>query len=154
LCESLCPGAEVQAYSLPAGADSFADARSERGQLYTRLANAFAYRDDLKPECSCRSATKPPLSLAQDPTLRAGDIVVTEEGVRVFRGGTRPHDRRDFADYRKQRGISGRTRAYLDAIDRPYRTRRAEPAATDAMAKGELTSRGSKRQPRRSRGRR
>ncbi|MGH6768789.1 MAG: DUF2865 domain-containing protein [Xanthobacteraceae bacterium] len=153
LCDSLCPGAETQVYSLPAGGESFADARSSRGQLYAKLVNAFAYRDSLQDGCSCRSATRPPLTLAQDPTLRAGDIVVTEAGVRVFRGGRAqpPHNGRDFVDYRKQRGISGRTRAYLDAIDRPYRARRAaraEPAPEDAMAQSELSSRTSKRKRR------
>jgi hypothetical protein len=147
LCEDLCPAAETHAYSLRSDAESFAEARSRRGQPYSRLAAAFAYRDSLKPGCSCRSAEKPGLTLRDDPTLKAGDIVVTEQGVRVFRGGARPHAARDFVDYRRQ--VPRATRAYLDAIDKPYRAARAEPPAQEAMAAGEISS-SRKSQRRRS----
>ena len=51
---------------------------------YSELPNAFRYRTELIPNCSCTGKTSVGLasvSLEQDKTLRAGDLVTDEHGV-------------------------------------------------------------------------
>lgn len=97
-CNAMCPGAAVRLFSTRDG--SIENARTEGGQLYSATATAFRYRDRLEPGCSCQSNVTQGLarlSLSQDHTLRTGDVVVTEQGVRVFRDGGRfPYQPRDF----------------------------------------------------------
>ena len=55
------------------------------GKSYASLLVAFAYRKQLKPDCTCRSAGTQTMSVANDRTLRSGDLVVTQTAVVVFR---------------------------------------------------------------------
>lgn len=82
-CAALCPKAESRVYR---GSGAI-DAAEHEGRPYTALPNAFLYRTRLEPSCSCTG--NGPLGLAtlpveQDETLRSGDVVVTQEGARVF----------------------------------------------------------------------
>ena len=52
------------------------------GAPYTSLPNAFKYRTEFNPSCSCRRAGQSwsdALSQVKDTTIQGGDIVVTEE---------------------------------------------------------------------------
>jgi hypothetical protein len=131
LCSSLCPGATTEVYERRGGADaSFAQAVSRTGKPYSKLATAFAFREKSVAACTCRSQTTAVLAIAKDPTLQPGDIVVTGTGVRVFRGSNkRPYRDQDFADYRSDRSVSKNHRAFLDAVDRRYRSAQAAPAS-------------------------
>jgi hypothetical protein len=96
---------------------------------------------------------KPSLAVTEDPTLQPGDIVVTGEGVKVFRGGKkRPYRERDFADYRSDRNVSKTHRAFLDAVNRRFHTASAAAAERRATAAAEKTS--SKKSVRRQQQRR
>jgi hypothetical protein len=64
---------------------SIADAVSSKGKRYSALAKAFVYRENVTASCTCRDATSVQMSIADDLTLRPGDIVVTTEGVRILR---------------------------------------------------------------------
>lgn len=98
-CNSLCPGTEVALYSVRSGG-TVEDAVSTRGQTYASLRTAFLFRQRVENTCTCRGAATNGLArvpITHDPTLRAGDIVVTETGVRVFSGGPRfPYRAADF----------------------------------------------------------
>jgi hypothetical protein len=88
-CGALCPGAATEAFFKPPGVDGVDQALSATGRKYTALANAFRYRTSFDETCSCqggRMANASLLALA-DPTLRQGDVVMTQNGMRVFRGG-------------------------------------------------------------------
>jgi hypothetical protein len=80
-CQRLCPAAEVALYSHRTGED-VNQAVSANGRLYTEMANAFAYRKQFNPSCSCKAAGQTwaeALKQLDDQTVERGDIVVTEE---------------------------------------------------------------------------
>jgi hypothetical protein len=60
---------------------------SASGTPYTSLANAFKYRTELVPACSCRRAGQSwaqALSQVKDTTLQQDDIVVTPERAKAL----------------------------------------------------------------------
>jgi hypothetical protein len=80
-CQRLCPAAEVALYSHRTG-DDVNQAVSANGRPYTELPNAFAYRKQFNPSCSCKGAGQTwadALKQIDDQTVERGDIVVTEE---------------------------------------------------------------------------
>jgi len=126
----MCPGATVRLYSARNGA--IETARSETGQVYGATATAFRYRERLEPGCSCQASTTQGLArlaLAQDYTLREGDVVVMAAGVRVFRGAGRfPHQPRDFVTARTYGRLSPDLRrrvAEIETARLPARVQRA-----------------------------
>lgn len=85
-CNSFCPAAQTQIFS-GAGIEN---ASASTGRRYADLPNAFVYRDRIVDNCTCNG--KGPLGLARadatdDPTLRTGDIVATNEGLKAVRVG-------------------------------------------------------------------
>ncbi len=63
-------------------------------------------------------------ALMRDPTLRYGDVVVTDEGVRVFEGGGAcPHAISDFRTLAETRDLNLGTRRVLAAIERDMKTK-------------------------------
>lgn len=80
-CNSFCPAAQTAIYS-GGGIDH---AVAPNGKRYADLPSAFLYRDKIVDNCSCNG--KSPLGLARadatdDPTLRTGDIVATNDGLK------------------------------------------------------------------------
>jgi hypothetical protein len=75
-------------------------------------------------------------SLMRDATLRPGDVIVTDEGVRVFEGsGACPHAISNFRTLAETRILSPGTRTALAQIELDLKTkgsRRAEPAIVAA----------------------
>jgi hypothetical protein len=127
LCNALCPEARTAVYVLTA-ADSGINAAVARigGKAYNSLPTAFSYRRNISPHCSCQRLGNPTLALSLDLTLKAGDIVVTDKGVRQFHGShSFPHRERDFTAYGS--GMSSATLRYLAMIDRPYQSKRVAP---------------------------
>jgi hypothetical protein len=81
-CQRLCPASEVELYSHRASGEDVNQAVSSSGRLYTQMANAFAYRKQFNPSCSCKAAGQTwadALKQLDDQTIERGDIVVTEE---------------------------------------------------------------------------
>jgi hypothetical protein len=63
-------------------------------------------------------------ALMRDPTLRYGDVIVTDEGVRVFEGGGAcPHAISDFRTLAESRDLNRGTRNVLAAIERDIKTK-------------------------------
>jgi hypothetical protein len=124
LCNALCPDAKTAVYAL-SDANSGINAAVTRvgGKVYNSLATAFAYRRGISPRCACHQPGYPKLGLSLDLTLKAGDIVVTDKGVRQFRGSRSfPYAERDFTGYGS--GMSSATLRYLTTIDRLYQNKR------------------------------
>mgnify|MGYP001315047704 FL=1 len=99
-CERTCPGAETEVYVAAAGSSGIADAINRRGQRYEALKTAFNHRTQIDSACSCNGAIGAPRnhSVMSDFTLRKGDMVMSREGLRIFRGtATYPHRVADFA---------------------------------------------------------
>ena len=61
-----------------------------KGERYASLENAFVYRKQIVPDCSCNGKDAfglAPVDIANDPTLHAGDIVATSTGLVAYTGG-------------------------------------------------------------------
>ncbi len=86
-CKSFCPATETKVFYGP----SIDDAASEAGKPYAELATAYKFRSELVAGCSC-NGTDPvglaKISIADDKTLRRGDLVVQADGVKVATGKT------------------------------------------------------------------
>ena len=83
-CQRQCPGTEARLYSYRNPGEDIEQAVSMTGQPYMSLPNALLYKKQFVATCSCRPAG---MGWAQalggdDPTLRKGDIVVTEDASR------------------------------------------------------------------------
>jgi hypothetical protein len=82
-CQRMCPASEAVLYSYRNPGEDITQAVSVSGRTYTELPNAFRYRREFAPGCSCR---RPGQSWADalknsddSSTLEQGDIVVTEQ---------------------------------------------------------------------------
>ncbi len=81
-CNSFCPASDTKIVY----GSSIDHAATENGKPYSELPNAFRYREELVAGCTCNG--KDQIGLAQikiddDPTLRKGDIVASEDGLMV-----------------------------------------------------------------------
>ncbi len=81
-CSSLCPASETKVYY----GSSIDSATTDGGKAYPSLANAFKYREQLVAACTCNgkdSVGLASIAIAEDKTLRKGDIVAGEGGLVV-----------------------------------------------------------------------
>jgi hypothetical protein len=86
MCSALCPASKTAVFR----GGKIDDAAASNGDRYADIANAFAYRSKIVDGCTCNGKDAFGLAridVAADPTLKAGDVVVTAEGVKVFSGG-------------------------------------------------------------------
>ena len=86
ICRAQCPGSEVALYAHRNPGEDVSHAVTTSGQAYSRLPNAFKYRQTYDPSCACKPAGQ---SWAEaighlDGTVQRGDIVVTEERSRAM----------------------------------------------------------------------
>ncbi|MBK8008534.1 MAG: DUF2865 domain-containing protein [Rhizobiales bacterium] len=80
LCKRQCPAAEVALYIYNNPGQDIQQAVSLGGQFYSALPNAFKYRTEYNPGCSCRGPGQSWAdALGQDQTIQRGDIIVTEQ---------------------------------------------------------------------------
>ncbi|MBY6243100.1 DUF2865 domain-containing protein [Methylosinus sp. Sm6] len=154
-CSSLCPGASTSLFVLPTGSDKIEDAVAAHGRgSYARLAASLRRRADTEkdPSCACQSeaAQAPTNALYRDPTLRRGDAVMTDRGVRIFRGAGRfPYTDADFRPLSQTPDVPAGMRRKLAALDRAaMRGRAPERRAAGAPSEHRSQS-GSGRRRRR-----
>ena len=86
-CSAFCPASATNIYN----GNSIAHAVAPDGKRYSELATAFSYREKIIPGCTCNGRDAFGLvntPVADDPTLRAGDIVATNAGLMAYNGGT------------------------------------------------------------------
>ncbi len=79
-CKSFCPTADT---TLVYGSN-IDSAGTENGKSYSELPNAFRYRNEIVQGCTCNgkdSVGLSPVKVADDPTLRKGDIVAGDDGL-------------------------------------------------------------------------
>ena len=88
LCNSLCPASKTRIFS---GSDiSYATASD--GTRYSSLENAFVYRQKVIDGCTCNGKDAfglAKIEIEDDPTLRKGDMIATEDGLEKFNGSSR-----------------------------------------------------------------
>src|SRR5262249_7381635 len=89
VCSAFCPATRTKIYS--GGVINHAVAPD--GTRYSDLPNAFAYRDRIVADCTCNGKDAfglvTPATASDDATLRAGDIVATDQGFVAYSGARR-----------------------------------------------------------------
>ena len=85
LCKSFCPAGNTKVFS----GSKIGHSVAPDGTRYADLDNAFLFRERTVDNCTCNGKTAgglAPLKPELDQTLRAGDIVATNEGLATFNG--------------------------------------------------------------------
>jgi hypothetical protein len=119
-CSSFCPASATKIYN----GNGIDHAVAPDGKRYSELATAFAYRERIIPGCTCNGrdafglVTTP---VADDPTLRPGDIVATNAGLMAYNGGPNGST---FTPIRTYAGLSADLRRQLTET-------KIEPAAQE-----------------------
>lgn len=85
-CNAICPASKTSIYS---SSSSIELAVGPDGKRYSELNTAFVYRERIVPACTCNGkdafgVVTPPVQ--NDPTLRPGDIVATNNGLMAYNG--------------------------------------------------------------------
>src|SRR5579871_3006865 len=83
-CKALCPATEANLYAYRNPGEDMNQAVSVSGQPYTALPNAFHFRQEFNPSCSCKAAGQTwadALKAVDDKATaeQQGDIIVTDE---------------------------------------------------------------------------
>ena len=86
-CKNLCPAAEATLFTYRNPGEDINQAVSINGQPYTSSPNAFRYRQEFNPSCSCKAAGQTwsdALKSIDDKAAaeQQGDIIVTEESAK------------------------------------------------------------------------
>ena len=86
-CESLCPAADASLYTYRNPGEDMNQAVSISGQPYSSSPNAFHYRQEFSPSCSCKPSgetwSQALKGLDDKATaVQQGDIIVTEENAK------------------------------------------------------------------------
>jgi hypothetical protein len=86
-CKAQCPATEATLFAYRNPGEDINQAVSTNGQPYTSLPNAFRYRTEYSPSCSCRAPGQSwadALKSVDDKAIaeQQGDIIVTEESAK------------------------------------------------------------------------
>nr|WP_092127204.1 DUF2865 domain-containing protein [Bradyrhizobium erythrophlei] len=122
ICKAQCPAAEASLFAYRNPGEDINQAVSISGQSYSSLPNAFKYRTEFNPSCSCKAAGQSwaeALKAVDDQASAAqqGDIIVTEESARKMQQRA------------QTKAAAGKKGAPAAAAAQPQ-----QPAAADATA--------------------
>jgi hypothetical protein len=86
-CKSLCPASEATLFAYRNPGEDMNQAVSITGQPYSAMPNAFRYRNEFVPSCSCKAAGQTWSDALKSIDEKAaaeqqGDIIVTEESAK------------------------------------------------------------------------
>jgi hypothetical protein len=113
MCSALCPASKTAVFR----GGKIDDAAASNGDRYADLANAFVYRSKIVDGCTCNGKDALGLAridIAADPTLKAGDVVATAEGLKVFAGGKgERHKSADFTPVENAGKLSAELRRHF-----------------------------------------
>lgn len=123
-CEFACPSATMDVYDGP----TIETARNRKGQRYTALPRAFAFRDRASSACVCNDPATAQARAEEagrdDPTLQSGDVLIETGGAFVYSGARLvPLANASFVSPQ----LRDRLRALLRRPARPAATARREP---------------------------
>ena len=94
-CSSFCPASQTE---IVYGND-IDHAATQAGRPYAQLPNAFKYRSETVPGCTCNGrdqAGLAPVAIDKDPTLRKGDIVAGADGLMIANPPSGKHAELNF----------------------------------------------------------
>ncbi|QGM99255.1 DUF2865 domain-containing protein [Methylocystis parvus] len=126
-CEKLCPGAQSTLFVFPEGSDKVDEAKAAKsGETYAALLARLDLNDSRAKSCSCQTeatAAAATRALLTDSTLRPGDSVVTPQGVRIVRRGSRfPFKETDFLSLAESGNVPLSNKSALYAIEKALKT--------------------------------
>lgn len=142
-CEKLCPGAQATLFVFPEGSDKVEETRAAKsGETYAHLLSRLDLNDARAKSCSCQTeatAAAATQALLSDSTLRPGDSVVTSQGVRVVKRGSRyPYKETDFLSLAESENVPLSQKSALYAIEKALKT----PQGRLAVMNGDHRRRG------------
>jgi len=131
-CKALCPAAEASLYAYRNPGEDMNQAVSISGQPYSASPNAFRFRQEFTPSCSCKAAGQTWSDALKNIDDKAaaeqqGDIIVTEDSAKKM---ARPAQTKGAAANSKKGATAGAPAA-SPAPDAP------PPATTSAGASGD-----------------
>ena len=130
-CSAFCPASATNIYT----GNGITHAVAPDGKRYSELATAFAYRQKTIPGCTCNGRDAFGLvntGVADDPTLRPGDIVATNAGLMAYNSGP---DGSTFTAISTYTGLSADLRRQLTETKiEPAAERPAPPPLRQAAA--------------------
>lgn len=90
-CAAACPNARTDLFTLAPGRSEFEQSVGLDGRPYLRTASANLYRRTRVENCSCQptGVAGPLMPLADDRTLRPGDVVASDAGADLVAGLSR-----------------------------------------------------------------
>ena len=132
-CKAMCPAAEASLYAYRNPGEDMNSAVSVNGQPYSALPNAFKFRSEFNPSCSCKAAGQSwadALKSADDKAAaeQQGDIIVTEESAKKMQ-------QRQLTKGAPANGKKGATAPPTTAASAPPAAPPADPAATPSENK-------------------
>ena len=133
-CKALCPAAEATLFAYRNPGEDMNQAVSISGQPYTSLPNAFRFRQEFNPSCSCKAAGQTWSDALKNIDDKAaaeqqGDIIVTEDSAKKM---ARPLPAKGAATTGKK-GAAGTTAAAPAAPDAPAPATAATKATGDKI---------------------
>jgi hypothetical protein len=115
LCSAMCPAAKTIVFS----GSAIDHAVGPKGERYANLDNAFVYRKQIVPDCTCNGKDAfglAPVDIANDPTLHAGDIVATKTGLVAYTG-SRKNAEANFTPIQNYPALGNDLRNKLSKLD-------------------------------------
>ena len=151
ICSALCPASSTKVYT-GSGIDQ---ASAADGTSYSKIENAFVYRERMIPACTCTGKDiggTVAIDFHSDPTLRSGDIVVTKDGLMVFKGSRQvPYRTSDFIPAEDYKGLPAAVRRTLAELRVAPELNRTGPDDTTSLTPAPELSRLSTVAPQTSR---
>jgi hypothetical protein len=113
MCQAFCPASPTRVFF----GSSIDAAASGAGERYADSENAFVYRKEMRPDCTCNGrspAGLAPVDLTLDGSLRPGDVIATTSGLVAY-SGTRPGTGQtgEFTPIASYPGLTAEIRARL-----------------------------------------
>ena len=126
-CKALCPAAEADLFAYRNPGEDMNQAVSISGQPYTSSPNAFRFRQEFNPSCSCKAAGQTWSDALKNIDDKAaaeqqGDIIVTEDSAKKMARPLAGEGRRDGREEGRRKHHRHRA-APLRAPALPHRCR-------------------------------
>jgi Protein of unknown function (DUF2865) len=113
MCQAFCPATATRVFF----GSSIDGATSGNGERYADSENAYAYRKEMKADCTCNgrsAAGLAPVDLSLDTSLRPGDVIATTNGLVAYSGvRSGANQTADFTPVASYPGLTSEVRARL-----------------------------------------
>jgi hypothetical protein len=139
VCKSLCPATETRLYVAAGGSDGIEDAVSH-GKRYIALPTAFRFQRELDKACTCNPAGRglAGIGVLEDFTMKAGDVVMTADGLKVLSKTRRyPYREQSFVPATWSKQLTAGERDRLRGLENGGRSAKVTGADKKQLAKNQ-----------------